>query len=174
MREEFHMGVICPENGGKLIFNGLCNMAVFYNLISWTYSEGFFGGKINLYINLEVNFTPMSFKDPHLHSKGCLSWRQIKDFNQGSWETEKQLSETVTQPHELINGHISVCMMEKEQQVHFGQAGLDLRDFIFDNRRLSIISVKSNLVEATNRLQETSGNVGEGNLFHFWVYKQNP
>lgn len=62
MREEFHMGVICPENGEiygvKLIFNGLCNMAVFYNVISLTHSEGFFRGKINLYINLETNFTP--------------------------------------------------------------------------------------------------------------------
>lgn len=28
--------------GVKLIFNGLCNMAVFYNVISLTHSEGFF------------------------------------------------------------------------------------------------------------------------------------
>lgn len=84
------------------------------------------------------------------------------------------MSETVTQLHELINGHLSVCMMEKEQQVHFGQAGLDLRDFILDNRTLSMISVKSNLVEPTNRLQETSGHVGEGGFISLLGIQTKP
>lgn len=66
--------------------------------------------------------------------------------------------------------------MEKEQQVHFGQAGLDLRDSIFDNRTLSIISVRSNLVEAINKLQETSGggDWGRGFILLLGTNKENP
>ena len=41
--------------------------------------------------------------------------------------------------------------MEKEQQVHFGQTGLGLRDLIFDNRALPIILVRNDWVQATDR-----------------------
>lgn len=46
--------------------------------------------------------------------------------------------------------------LEKEQQVHFGQAGLGLRDFIFDSRTLPIISVRNDWAQATNSLWVTS------------------
>lgn len=42
--------------------------------------------------------------------------------------------------------------MEKEQQVHFGQTGLGLRDIIFDNRTLPIIAVRNDWAQTTDRL----------------------
>ena len=42
--------------------------------------------------------------------------------------------------------------LEKEQQVHFGRAGLDLRDFIFYNRTLPIIPIRHAWVQATDLL----------------------
>lgn len=50
--------------------------------------------------------------------------------------------------------------LEKEQQVHFGQTGLGLRDFVFDKRTSPIISVRNHWVQGIDRLWATSENKG--------------